>query len=103
MSTATTPATGRSVVLYDGNCRLCQKSLAVLKRLDWLGRLSYADARQPELPESAVPLDRERLLEEMHVLTPDRRRAFAGYAAYRWLARQLPVGWPVLPLLYLPG
>lgn len=24
-----------AVVLYDGDCPLCQKSIAVLKRLDW--------------------------------------------------------------------
>jgi predicted DCC family thiol-disulfide oxidoreductase YuxK len=93
---------GRSLVLYDGECPLCQKSVALLKRLDWLRRLAFADSRG-ELPESWVPLDRQRLLEEMHVLTPDRRRVFYGFGAFRWIAWQVPLTWPLLPLLYLPG
>src|SRR5262249_15442322 len=36
-----------AVVLYDGQCPLCRRSVALLRRLDWLGRLAYADARDP--------------------------------------------------------
>src|SRR5207248_8905379 len=91
-----------SLVLYDGDCRLCRKSVALLKRLDWLGRLEFADSRG-ELPEGAAALDRERLLEEMHALTPNRRRVFHGFGAFRWIAWQLPLTWALVPLLYVPG
>ena len=30
-----TDATGKAVVLYDGECPLCQRSVAILKRLDF--------------------------------------------------------------------
>jgi hypothetical protein len=39
----------------------------------------------------------------MHVLTPDGRRVYHGFAALRWLAWRLPLLWPLAPLLYLPG
>jgi hypothetical protein len=39
----------------------------------------------------------------MHVVTPDHRHVYHGFAALRWLAWRLPLLWPVLPLLYLPG
>ena len=55
------------------------------------------------LPPAEVSLDPHRLIEEMHVLTPDRRRAFAGYSAFRWIAWRLPLTWLVAPFLYLPG
>ena len=32
-------------VLYDGQCPLCLKSVGLLKRLDWFGRLTYVNAR----------------------------------------------------------
>ena len=104
MTVATTaePGVGRSLVLYDGECPLCRKSVALLKRLDWLGRLAFANSRG-ELPESGVPLDRKRLLEEMHVLTPDRQRVYHGFGAFRWIARQMPLTWALVPLLYVPG
>ena len=104
MNTNTGPDADTAVVLYDGHCPLCLKSVAILKRLDWRRRLDYRDARDVEhLPASAVPLDAQRLLTEMHLLTPDRQRAYAGFAAFRWMASRLPLFWAVWPLLFLPG
>ena len=101
---ATDPFPGKGVVLFDGNCPLCRRSVAVLRRLDWLGVLAYHSARDADhLPPSGAPLNPDRLLEEMHVLTPDRRCAYAGFQAFRWMAWRLPLLWPVAPLLYLPG
>jgi predicted DCC family thiol-disulfide oxidoreductase YuxK len=104
MNSDTVPDSRKAIVLYDGNCPLCLKSVAILKRLDWRRRLGYRNARDlANLPESAVPLNVERLLNEMHLLTPDRRRVFAGFGAFRWMASRLPLFWPVWPLLFLPG
>jgi predicted DCC family thiol-disulfide oxidoreductase YuxK len=94
----------RAIVLYDGSCPLCKRSVGILKRLDWLKRLSYQDARDVEhLPEASVPLEPERLLQEMHVVTPNRRRAYAGFRAFRWMAGRLPIFWVLWPLLFIPG
>ena len=98
------PARGKRVVLYDGLCPLCQRSVRVLKRLDWMHRLHFQDCRDtPNLPPSAVPLELKKMLEEMHVVTPDRKRAYAGFAAFRWMAWRIPVLWPFAPLMYIPG
>lgn len=101
--TVADPAAGQAIVLYDGDCPFCRKSVGWLKRLDWLGRLHFRSAREAELPTATVPLDRDKMLTEMHVLTPDRRRAPAGFAAFRWIAWRLPLTTPLAPLLYLPG
>jgi predicted DCC family thiol-disulfide oxidoreductase YuxK len=94
----------KAVVLYDGSCPLCKKSVAILKRLDWLKRLTYQDARDLEhLPESSIPLEPERLLQEMHIVTPNRKRVHAGFRAFRWMAGRLPVFWALWPLLFIPG
>ena len=75
-----------------------------LKRLDWLARLEYADARHPEeVLATGVPLEPGRLLEEMHLLTPGAGRVYHGFAAFRWIAWRLPPLWLLAPLLYLPG
>ena len=94
----------RAQVLYDGQCAFCLKSVALLRRLDWLNRLSYIDFRNPDrLPNSKLPLDPGRLLEEMHLVTPDGCRVYHGFQAIRWIAWRLPPLWPVAPLLALPG
>ncbi|HJZ58779.1 MAG TPA: DUF393 domain-containing protein [Gemmataceae bacterium] len=98
------PTAGKAVVLYDGMCPLCQRSVRLLKRLDWLGMLHFQDARDTaHLPPCEQPLEPARLLEQMHLVTPDRKHAHAGYAAVRWMSWRLPLLWPVAPLLYLPG
>jgi predicted DCC family thiol-disulfide oxidoreductase YuxK len=101
----------RAVVLYDGQCAFCRKSVDLLRRLDWLGRLRFGDVRDPaQVPvvtrsgdRAITGLDPSRLLEEMHVLTADGRRVHHGFGALRWLAWRLPLLWPVAPLLYVPG
>ena len=98
------PSAGRGVVLFDGDCPFCQRSVAILKKLDWLGRLAFQNGRdEAHWPPSERPLVMSRLLEEMHVVTPDRRKTYAGYAAFRWIAWRLPLTWPVAPFLFIPG
>ena len=95
---------GRAILLFDGACAFCRRSVSILKRLDWLGRVEYRDARNvATLPHCDEPLDPIKLLEEMHLVTPDGRRAHAGYRAIRWLAWRLPPLWPLAPLFHLPG
>ena len=94
----------KAIVLYDGACPLCQRGVRILRKLDWLGKLQFQDARDvAHLPPCDEPLDPKRLLEEMHVVTPDGRRAYAGFRAFRWMAWRLPLTVLSAPLLYLPG
>lgn len=98
------PAKGKGVVLYDGMCPLCQRAVRILKRLDWFKRLHFQDCRDTDnWPPSAVPLTLKALLEEMHLVTPDRKRAPAGYRAFRWMAWRIPLLMPLAPLMYFPG
>jgi predicted DCC family thiol-disulfide oxidoreductase YuxK len=91
----------RARVLYDGQCALCCKSVDLLRRLDWLKRLDFADARDPaNLPPGT---DVAQFLEEMHLQPPSRSRLYHGFEAFRWMAWRLPLLWPLAPLLYLPG
>jgi predicted DCC family thiol-disulfide oxidoreductase YuxK len=100
----TDPAPGQGIVLYDGECPFCLRSVGLLRRLDWLGRLHFQSAREADrLPPCRVPLDRAKLLDEMHVVPPGRDRVYAGFRAVRWLLWRLPATWPLAPFLYLPG
>ncbi len=94
----------QGIVLYDGDCPLCQKSVSILKKLDWFHRLQFRDARDIEhLPESNVTLNQERMLEEMHLLTPDRNKTHVGFRAFRWIAGRLPLLCLIYPFLFVPG
>src|SRR5438309_2105519 len=94
----------KALVVYDGDCPLCRKSVRLLKGLDWLNVLAFLDARDPEQVEALpVPVEPQRLLEEMHVVTLDGQEVYHGFEAFRWLAWRLPLLWAVAPFLYLPG
>ena len=98
------PAKGKAVVLYDGLCPFCQRAVRLLKRLDWLRQTHCQDCRDTaHLPPCAEPLEPKKLLEQMHVVTPDRKHALAGYRAVRWMAWRMPLTLPIAPLLYVPG
>lgn len=95
---------GQAIVLFDGNCLLCQRSIRLLRRIDWLRKLHYQNCRVIEkLPQCEMPLEPSRMLNEMHLVTPDRQRFYAGFAAFRWMAWRMPLTWLIAPLLYLPG
>ncbi|MGL6073601.1 MAG: thiol-disulfide oxidoreductase DCC family protein [Fimbriiglobus sp.] len=103
-SVSSTSAVGKGVVLFDGDCRFCQLSVKMLRNLDWLGSFHFQSARETDqVPVMEPPLETARMLEEMHVVTPDRRRAYAGFSAFRWMAWRMPFTLPMAPFLYLPG
>ncbi len=101
---AVDPAPGRGVVLYDSDCAFCRKGVSIVSKLDWLNRLHYQSARDAEsFPPSGVPLVQEKMLEEMHLLRPDRQKTYVGFRAFRWMSWRLPLTLPIAPLLYIPG
>jgi predicted DCC family thiol-disulfide oxidoreductase YuxK len=94
----------KPLVLYDGACFLCLRSMTILQFLDWFDRIDYVALQQDPLPRlgRVDATFRRRALEQIHVVEPDGS-LHAGYAACRRLAWRLPLAWPVAPLLYLPG
>jgi predicted DCC family thiol-disulfide oxidoreductase YuxK len=103
-TTPTDPFAGHGVVLFDGSCQFCQMNIRILRRLDWLKRLRFVPAQERDhWPPCTPSLVEHQLMEEMHVVPPDRQRHLAGFRAFRWIAGRLPLTWLMVPLLYLPG
>lgn len=103
-SVVTDPAPGKALVLFDGACPFCNKGVSILRKLDWLKRLHMQNVRDVDrLPPEAAAIPVKARLDEMHLLTPDRKRHPAGFAAFRWMAWRLPLTLPIAPFLYLPG
>jgi predicted DCC family thiol-disulfide oxidoreductase YuxK len=91
----------QAMLLYDGQCPFCIRSVKLAKRLDWLNRLRPVDART--VTDPAVTISPDRLMEEMHLITPGAAQIYNGFGAFRWMAWRLPLLWALAPFLYLPG
>jgi predicted DCC family thiol-disulfide oxidoreductase YuxK len=90
------------LVLFDGGCPMCRRTVRRLHRLDWLHRLTFADATDPERRERLAPgLTEAEVMREMWVVEPGRRRG--GFDAMLRISGAVPVLWPFFVVASLPG
>ncbi|WP_392530682.1 DCC1-like thiol-disulfide oxidoreductase family protein [Nostoc sp. C117] len=88
-------------VVYDGNCKLCRRTIATLRVFDIFERLIFVNALNDQALTShnLLWLDSQALLADMHAVL--KRNSWKGFYAYRVLAARIPIFWPILPLLYI--
>lgn len=82
-------------LLYDGACGLCRRAAGWLRALDVSGKLEVVDLR------SAA--ERGLACEGSLRLIEAGGRLSEGFDALRRLSLRLPLLWPAVPLLWLPG
>jgi len=96
-------AEDRALLLYDGRCGFCLESVKRLRVLDLFGWADPLDFHaQPDVAKLHPDLSPERCRSEMVLLERDGRLS-GGFGAFKRLARRLPLLWPLVPLVYLPG
>jgi predicted DCC family thiol-disulfide oxidoreductase YuxK len=76
-------------VWYDGDCPLCRREIAIMRRLDRRGRIDFVDASGP----ASCPVDRAELLARFHAM--EDGRLLSGAAAFAAMWRAIPVLRPV--------
>ena len=91
------------IVLFDGGCPICRRTVRTLRRLDWFELLQFADATDDEVRGRVAPsLTIDDAMRQMNVV--DRRgRLFGGYAAQLQIGRRVPALWLTAVLGSLPG
>jgi predicted DCC family thiol-disulfide oxidoreductase YuxK len=91
------------VVLFDGGCPICRRTVRTLRRLDWRGRLQYADATVAGNRARVAPgLTETEAMQQMYVVDARGHRT-GGYEAQLRIARELPLLWPLWLVGNLPG
>jgi predicted DCC family thiol-disulfide oxidoreductase YuxK len=90
------------VVLFDGGCPMCRRTVRRLHRVDWLSRLAFVDGTDAVRRERFAPgLTEAQMMREMWVIEPHGRSG--GYDALLRIASAVPVFWPLLLAGSLPG
>ena len=92
-------------VWFDSSCPLCQREIALMRRLDKRGAIYFIDACDPH---GSCPIDRAELLTRFHA--EERGKLLSGAAAFAAMWRAIPLlrplgllaGWkPLTPLFEL--
>ncbi len=87
----------RAVILFDGDCGFCRRSVDRILRWDRHGRLRPVALQDPEADELLGGMDEERRMASWHVVREDDTVYSAG-AAFPPLLRLLPGGLPLAAL-----
>jgi predicted DCC family thiol-disulfide oxidoreductase YuxK len=74
------------VVWHDGNCPLCRREIALMRRLDRRGAITFVDATDPD---ASCPIDRRDLLARFHAR--EDGTMLSGAAAFAAMWRAIPV------------
>jgi len=89
------------VVVYDGGCELCRRTIAILKSIDLFDGLTIVagfsgDARRDQFPQ----ITDEMLARDLYVVRG--QELSAGYDAYVKMAERLIILWPLAVIMRLP-
>ena len=94
---------GKIIILYDGKCSLCRRSIFMIQLMDVLSRIKPVDFRDSTLLSKHAPdISESNLDRAMHIKTP-QGTYFKGFDAFRKLSWHVPSLKLLTPLLYLPG
>lgn len=74
-------------VWHDGDCPLCQREIALMRRLDRRGAIRFVDAADPAQAASC-PLDPALMLARFHA--EENGQMLSGAAAFAAMWRALP-------------
>ena len=73
-------------VWHDGDCPLCRREIALMRRLDRRGRIDFVDASDGD---SSCPIDRRDLLARFHAR--EGGTMLSGAAAFAAMWRAIPL------------
>ena len=93
---------GRGKLFFDGNCSLCVKTVKKIQVFDLFGWIEPVDFSQLKPGEFPAELSFESCKSEMKLLESDGKIS-GGFLAVRRIAQKLPLLFPILPFLYIPG
>lgn len=79
----------RVTVWHDGDCPLCRREIALMRRLDRRGRIDFVDATSA----GDCPIDRAALLSRFHAM--EDGRLLSGAAAFAAMWRVIPLLRPI--------
>lgn len=85
------------LVWFDGGCPLCQREIALFRRLDGGRRIEFVDLTSDD---GICPLDRAEMLARFHAM--ENGRLLSGAAAFAAMWRAIPILLPFGMIAQIP-
>jgi predicted DCC family thiol-disulfide oxidoreductase YuxK len=76
----------RLIVWHDGGCPMCQREIALMRRLDRAGRIEFIDVASPD---SVCPIDPAAMVARFHAT--ENGVLLSGAAAFAAMWRAIPM------------
>jgi predicted DCC family thiol-disulfide oxidoreductase YuxK len=83
-------------LLYDGECPLCSREVAWLRRRDRRSRIVFDDIADPAFDPARYGLDHATLMARIHGVLPDGR-VIEGMEVFRRAYGAVGLGWVLAP------
>lgn len=84
-------------ILFDGDCPLCAREIAMLRRLDrGRGRIGFEDIAAPGFHAGDYGLEQATLMARIHAALPDGQ-VIEGVEVFRRAYAAVGLGWLVVP------
>jgi predicted DCC family thiol-disulfide oxidoreductase YuxK len=88
-------------VFFDGECPLCTKEIAFVRRLDTRARIRFTDIAAPDFDAHTIGRTHDDLMARIHAQLPDGT-LIEGVEVFRRMYAAAGLG-PVVALTRLPG
>jgi predicted DCC family thiol-disulfide oxidoreductase YuxK len=89
-------------LVFDGNCRICQRAVASIRRLDRGGVIEIVASQEPGVRARFSSIPSAAFDEAMHLIAKDSGATWSGAAAVEELLRVLPRTRWFAPLFHVP-
>ncbi|HEY8155679.1 MAG TPA: DUF393 domain-containing protein [Myxococcota bacterium] len=83
-------------LLYDGDCPLCSREVAWLRRLDRRSRIQFEDIAAPDFDAGRYGLDAQAVMARIHAVLPGGR-VIEGLEVFRLAYAAVGLGWLLAP------
>jgi predicted DCC family thiol-disulfide oxidoreductase YuxK len=93
----------RLMIIYDGQCGFCARSIDWLRRVDCFHRFEFFDSHDELVVKAKFPTIKTEDMAETMLAVTERGAGYKGFYAFRRLIWASPLLWAAAPLFYFPG
>ena len=94
-------ASPRGKLIFDDRCGFCQKSIQLLRRLDWFGTIEFVPLGQAAELMERHAITSQAMETAMHYISP-LGQVTNGAEAFRVFGKKVPLLFPCALFLHLP-